>query len=33
LTDKETNFSGAKLSEAVWMDGSKCESGQIGRCK
>ncbi len=33
LTDKETNFSGAKLSEAIWMDGSKCDSGQIGRCK
>ncbi|OPX97456.1 MAG: Secreted effector protein pipB2 [Syntrophorhabdus sp. PtaB.Bin047] len=32
-TDKETSFSGAKLSEAVWMDGSKCKSGQIGRCK
>jgi uncharacterized protein YjbI with pentapeptide repeats len=32
-TDKETSFIGAKLSEATWMDGSKCKSGQIGRCK
>lgn len=33
LTDKETNFTGAKLSDAIWMDGAKCPSGQIGRCK
>lgn len=32
-TDKETSFTGAKLSEAIWMDGSKCRSGQMGRCK
>jgi len=32
-TDKETSFVGAKLSEAIWMDGTKCKSGQIGRCK
>jgi hypothetical protein len=31
--DKETSFTGAKLSEAIWMDGSKCRSGQMGRCK
>ena len=31
--DKETSFIGAKLSDAIWMDGTKCKSGQIGRCK
>ncbi|MBP7528373.1 MAG: pentapeptide repeat-containing protein [Syntrophorhabdaceae bacterium] len=31
--DKETSFVGAKLSDAIWMDGTKCKSGQIGRCK
>jgi uncharacterized protein YjbI with pentapeptide repeats len=33
LVDKETNFTGAKLSDAIWMDGTKCKSGQMGRCK
>ena len=32
-TDKETNFSGAKLSETTWVDGKKCKSGSMGRCK
>ena len=32
-TDKETNFSGAKLSNTTWMDGKKCEDGSIGKCK
>ena len=28
-----TNFSGAKLSNTIWTDGKKCQSGSIGRCK
>ncbi len=32
-TDKETNFSGAKLSNTTWMDGKKCADGSIGKCK
>ncbi|HOW55463.1 MAG TPA: pentapeptide repeat-containing protein [Syntrophorhabdaceae bacterium] len=31
--DKETNFSGAKLSNTIWMDGKKCKAGSIGKCK
>ena len=31
--DKETNFSGAKLSDTIWPDGRKCKSGSMGKCK
>lgn len=33
LTDKETSFSGAKLSNTTWMDGKKCAEGSMGKCK
>ncbi len=32
-TDKDTSFSGAKLSDTIWMDGRKCGSGSIEKCK
>ena len=32
-TDKETNFSGAKLSDVTWTDGRKCKTGSMGKCK
>lgn len=31
--DKNTSFSGAKLSDAIWMDGRKCKSGSMEKCK
>lgn len=32
-TNKDTSFSGAKLSNATWMDGKKCGNNSIGKCK
>lgn len=32
-TNKNTSFSGAKLSNATWMDGKKCGKNSIGKCK
>ncbi len=30
---KGTNFAGAKLGNATWADGKKCQPGSIGKCK
>lgn len=31
--NKKTNFSGAKLSNTIWVDGKTCRSGSMGRCR
>lgn len=33
VIDKETNFSGTKLSNTIWIDGRKCKSGSMQKCK